>query len=146
MTKFDKSRQQPELSSQQVLAADALMTGATDREAAERAGVSRQTVNKWKNGDPHFRAEMNLRRRELWYASKDRIRSLVPAALHRLEAELQGEDGDWRAALKVVELVGLGGDYSGGIGPTDPEHIKGQDESAQRHAAHMSELLDSLGW
>jgi hypothetical protein len=66
--------------------------------------VSRQTDNKWKNGDLHFRAEMNQRRRELWYASKNRIKSLAPVTLRRLEAELQDEDGDWRAALKVVEL------------------------------------------
>jgi len=51
------------------------------------------------------RTEMNQRRPKLWYASKARIRTLVLVALRRLEAELQDEDGDWRAALKVVELV-----------------------------------------
>jgi transposase len=65
LTERDKPRQEPELSPQQLLVVDALMTGAADREAAERAGVSRQTIRKWMNDDLHLRSEMNQGQREL---------------------------------------------------------------------------------
>jgi hypothetical protein len=44
---------------QQENAIDLLVTGATDREAAESVKVHRVTVTKWRNYDPAFAAELN---------------------------------------------------------------------------------------
>src|SRR5579884_1829578 len=55
-----------ELSVAQLNAIDLLVCGATDGEAAEAVGVSRQTVNTWRHHDPAFVAELNSRRLEIW--------------------------------------------------------------------------------
>jgi hypothetical protein len=43
-------------------AIDALVLGKSDREAAEVAGVARQTVTGWRLHHPYFQAELNRRR------------------------------------------------------------------------------------
>jgi hypothetical protein len=84
-------------------AIDQLIGGATDAQAAEAAGVSRQTVNGWRNYDPAFRAELNRCRDDLWRASADRLRALVPKALSTLEGEL--EHGDNVSAVKAAVAI-----------------------------------------
>jgi Helix-turn-helix of insertion element transposase len=78
-----------ELKPQQATAVDLLVSGLTETAAAEAIGVSRVTLWRWKQ-EPAFEAELNRRRQELWLASVDRLRSLVPKALDSLEAELEG--------------------------------------------------------
>ena len=51
MTANDKNRQ---LNQKQLNAIELLLQGGTDSEVAEAVGVSRQTVNEWKNHDPNF--------------------------------------------------------------------------------------------
>lgn len=117
-TKRDKTRQQkearlaspgeaPELTAPQLNAVDALIAGATDAEAAQAASVVRATVNVWKRHNPAFMAAMNARREELWSSSRERLRSLLPAALDRLESEIADPDsaGGLRAALKLIETI-----------------------------------------
>lgn len=142
MTKSDKGRQEQELSGRQLNAVEALVSGATDSEAAALANVSRQTVNAWKLHNPWFQAEVNRRRAELWGTSRDRLRSMLPAALDRIERELTDEGGDWRAALKLLDLVGLDGDY-GTVGLTDASAIV--DRLARgRRPSSLNNLLDDL--
>lgn len=69
------------LSPQQQTAVDLLATGRTVTEAAEAVGVARQTVSEWLNQHRGFQAELNRRRQELWAASTDCLRALVPKAL-----------------------------------------------------------------
>ena len=64
LTKPDQIRQ--ELSIAQLNAIDLLVTGKTDQEVSEAIGMSRQTVNGWRNANPYFQAALNRRRRELW--------------------------------------------------------------------------------
>jgi hypothetical protein len=92
----------------QLNALDQLVGGATDAEAAAAAGVSRQTVCGWRNYDPAFRAELNRRRDDLWRASADRLRALVPKALTTLEDELEhGDDVPAvKAALAILKVAG----------------------------------------
>lgn len=49
---------QNQTSETRVTAAEALITGSTTTEAAKAAGVTRQTVSRWANHDPEFRALM----------------------------------------------------------------------------------------
>lgn len=53
-----------------------------------------------------FQAALNSRRSEVWGTAVDRLRSLLPKAVERLETELDGPQG-WRVALRLVDLVGL---------------------------------------
>ena len=84
MTESDRTRLTPE----QELAIARLLEGATDAEAAEAAGVTRQTVNTWRNRNPVFMAELNARRRALWDAHQDRLRGLIGRALDVLEEDM----------------------------------------------------------
>ncbi len=142
LTEFDRGRQAGELSTRQLNAVEALVSGATDSEAAAVANVSRQTVNAWKRHNPYFQAEVNYHRAELWGTSRDRLRSMLPAALGRLERELADENGDWRAALKLLELVGLKGDY-GSVGLTEAKAIVDQLARCRRPSP-LDGLIDDL--
>jgi Homeodomain-like domain len=143
MAKPDKSRQ--ELSLEQLNAIDLLVTGKSDREVAEVVGVSRQTVCGWRLYDPSFQAELNRRRKEVWGAAADRLRSLLPKALEVLERELDEGPNSWRAALKVLEMAGFaaagGAQGVAAIGPDDPQEIV--DAEIRRRQAR--ELPDMIG-
>lgn len=113
MAKGDKTRQQERsLTVEQQNAIDLLVTGASDREVAEKVGVSRQTVTNWRLNNLTFQAELNRRRKDLWGASKDRMRSLIPKAIDRLEKSI-GDDTDRngpKVALEVIRATGLHSD------------------------------------
>lgn len=118
------------LTVEQQNAVDLLVTGATDREVADAVGVNRVTVTRWRNHDPHFQAELNRSRKEIWASSTDRLRGLLPRALDRLESELDEGPNGCKVALALLDITGL--DFSStkqqslgisGIGSTDPEAI-----------------------
>ncbi len=142
----DISRQ--ELSVNQLNAIECLASGKNDQETAEATGVSRQTVNGWKNHHPAFMAALNTRRAEVWDVAGDRLRALLPKALDALEGSLSGVEPDWRAAAKVIELAGLDRQWDGksnlgpvSFGPTDPEAIVDAEVRRRRPDA-LRELLD----
>lgn len=114
-----KSQDQITLSIKQLNAIDLLVTGKTDQEVGEAVGVARQTVCRWRLHNPLFQAQLNIRRKEVWSASADRIRSLVPSALTVLEKELLGGgQGATRTALAVLKMVGMEG-IGEPVGETD---------------------------
>ncbi len=109
-----------------------LVSGAADQAAGDAVGVTRQTVNGWRNHDPDFIAALNARRSDVWGGAVDRLRSLLPTALETLATALE-EKRDWRAAVAVVQLAGLDRqDHGAGnlgphsIGPVDPDAIVDQ--------------------
>ena len=99
------------LSEKQYQAIDLILQGLTDEEVASRIGASRQTVNKWKNKNPVFIAELNRRRKEIHDASRDKLIRLASKAIDTLEKEV--EAGNWKVALEVLKMAGL--DYRDGI-------------------------------
>ena len=144
-TKPDKSGHA--LSVEQENAIDLLVLGRTDRDVAEAVGVTRQTVNGWRNHHPGFVAELNRRRSEVWGTACDRLRSLLPKALECLERAVTRADPDWRAAVRVVELTGLDrqghgvpnlGPYS--IGHTDPDAVV-EAEARSRRRDPLQDIL-----
>src|SRR5215210_6483134 len=92
-----------DLSIAQLNAIDCLAAGQTDAETAASVGVTRQTVNGWRHHHPAFIAALNARRLEIWGAAADRLQALLPKALAALEATLDREEADWRAAVRVIE-------------------------------------------
>ena len=120
-----------ELDTRQLRALEQLLAGATDGEAADAAGVSRQTVSAWKLHNPAFRAELNRQRAELWDGSQDRLRSMVPRALDVISDALEGEDAA-KVAVQLLRLAGLSGAQVGEIGPTTPQGVV-DEEIRRRH-------------
>ena len=123
MTKADKNRQ---LNQNQLNAIEMLLQGRNDGEVADTVGVSRQTVNEWKNHDPHVIAEINLRRKMIWESQVERLRGLIAGAVDVLELDLQSNDPkDKRtAAIHILRCVGLYGEKLKPTGDTSPESIE----------------------
>lgn len=108
------------LTVEQQNAIDLLVTGKSDQAVADAVGVSRPTVTSWRLYDPHFQAELNKRRKEVWGASADRLRALLPKAFDVLEKAIN--DGSYRAALELIKLAGVS-NAVGKIGPDEAEEI-----------------------
>lgn len=119
----------------------ALMSGATQGEAAERAGVTRETVCRWLQDDPEFVAALNRARKEVWDASVDRLRLLALKATEVLAKLLESDDPRMRLSAVQLALKSTGLDaLSAPIGPLDATEV----ERAQRNAAVQQELADML--
>lgn len=113
------------LSPQQLVALELFAIGKRDSEAAQAAGVTRETVNRWRNHEAPFQAELNKRRVELWATVQDRLRGLATGALDVLETALTSLDVESAVpvAVHVLKAVGLYGEVSAPTGDIDPESI-----------------------
>lgn len=123
-------------------AVDLLCLGASDGQAAKVVGVSRQTVNAWKNRNPYFRAALNQRREAVWGAAKDKLRSALPLALDRLAQEIKEGPHGWRAALRLIEISQVAGNL-GVTRQTDADAIL-DEEVRKRRPDTMQRLLDGM--
>lgn len=125
MAKPDKTRQL-ELTVEQQNAIELLVMGKSDRETAEACGVTRQTVNDWRNKNAPFLAELNRRRAALWESDIDRLRGLVGEAITILEEDLRGEDLKARraAAIHLLRAVGIYGTNAKPDGETSINQIE----------------------
>ncbi len=146
-TKPDITRH--ELTVVQLNAIDLLVTGKTDQETAEAVGVTRQTVNGWRNANPYFQAALNRRRQDLWGVTVDQLRALLPRAVATLEDELNGGVDRVRVALDILRLAGLDRAKASQkldtflVGPTDPDAIVDAEVRRRRpdRAAYVDDLL-----
>jgi len=146
-TEADRSRQ---VTAAQELAIARLLSGGTDSEAAEAAGVTRQTVNAWKNENAAFQAELFARRQAVWQAQEDRLRWLLSVALDVLEGELEARAETLEArkqrlqvAVHVLRASGLYGVPLAPIGTASAEEIELQAASKEQDKA-LQRLLTSL--
>jgi len=146
-TEADRSRQ---VTAAQELAIARLLSGGTDSEAAEAAGVTRQTVNAWKNSCAAFQAELFARRQSVWQAHEDRLRWLLSVALDVLEGELEAKAETLEArkqrlqvAVHVLRASGLYGVPLAPIGTASAEEIELQAASKEQDQA-LTRLLTSL--
>lgn len=146
LTKPDQTRQ--ELSIAQLNAIDLLVTGKTDQEVSEAIGMSRQTVNGWRNANPYFQAALNRRRRELWGVTVDQLRALLPRAVAVLAEELDGGTDRAGVALSILRLGGVDRTKAPQkldtflVGPTDPDAII--DAEVRRRRPDRAIYLDDL--
>lgn len=147
MTEPDKMRQKDSrLSVEQLNAVDQLVLGLSDREVAEKVGVARQTVTNWRLRHPGLQAELNRRRKEIWGSSGDKLRSLLPKALDRLEKMLvdDGNPNAWRVAIELLRATGLYANDkhdSGDIGEDDAREIA---KSAVKKRSPLDVMLEEL--
>lgn len=112
------------LTVQQSNAIDLLVTGCSDREAAEAVGVNRSTITRWRLYHPAFQAELNAQRAALWGQAKEKLRSLIPEAVDILADALHDPNNDDRAklALELLKTVKASEDLNS-HGNTDPDKI-----------------------
>src|SRR6476469_4636872 len=130
-----------ELSIQQETALHALMSGATQAEAADRAGVARETVWRWMQDDAVFLAALNRIRTGLAEATIDRLRLARFEAIDVLVQLLKSDDPRLRlvAAQTVLRATGS----AEAITPTGPTDA-GDVLRAQRRLVQQRELADVL--
>ena len=93
------------VSDRQSIAIDALISGVTHREAAEKAGVQRTTVTAWCNHNVIFISEWNQRRKERLITVGERLHEATGAALEVLIESLSA--GDVKTAMALIRVVGV---------------------------------------
>lgn len=101
-TKRNKTQQVDEvreLAPEQALCIAALLEGLSDQEAAERAGVSRSSVQRWKASDALFCAELNKALQEQFAESTARLRAARSEAAAVVLAALKSDDERTRLAV-----------------------------------------------
>jgi hypothetical protein len=142
-----------ELTIDQQNAVDLLIVGKTDQETAEAVGVTRQTVNVWRNGNPWFQAELNRRRQELWGVTVDQLRALLPRAVAVLAEELETGEARARVAVDILRLAGLDRTKAPQkldtflVGPVDAAVIVDREVGKRRPdpLADLQQLIDGQG-
>ncbi len=129
-------------------AIDLLIHGKTDGDAAAVVGVTRQTVNEWRNHNPAFIAEMNARRQEIYGAHGERLRALVPKAIDALEKTFEYGDPKERltAAVHILKAVGLYGAITAPAGPTEAAEVLEERELVEGEKAYKRIMRSAGGF
>jgi hypothetical protein len=104
-------------------ALQALLTGASDTEAAETANVTRETVNRWRHRDADFITALNEARQNLTEDFHDGLRALLPDALAALRDGLAADNINTRVRVASTLFRTLR-DIDEPSGPTNPEAIR----------------------
>lgn len=82
---------------------DFYMQGKTDAEIGQEIGVSRETVNTWRNNDPEVIAEINKQIQAIGDRMRARLVKLTGKAFDLVDKKL--DDGDIQTALSVLRLL-----------------------------------------
>ena len=122
-TETDKSGQ---LSPEQEQAIALILTGQTDQAIGDAVGVTRQTVNGWRNHHPEFMATLNQQRATIWEAHTERLRGLASGAIDTLADALDDDDPKEQraAAVHILKACGLYGQSLQPVGEKDPDNIR----------------------
>ena len=88
-------------------AVDLLASGLNDRAAAERLGLARETITRWRNYDPSFQVALNQRRADFWGSAADAVRASLPIALDTIREQLDIGPRRDRLALDLLTRTGL---------------------------------------
>jgi len=91
------------LNEKQELAIPLVLAGLKDEDVAKEVGVTRQTVNKWKNQDLEFIDYLNYYRALLQRAYMDEIHALIPKAVKVLVEALDGDDQNIK--IDVAKMI-----------------------------------------
>lgn len=82
-----------------------LVSGLNDEEAAKAAGVSRQTLNKWKNNNALFISELSQKRAEAWKEFVSPLTESVRLAMDAVHTAIK--NGDVKASIWLLERAGI---------------------------------------
>ena len=125
-------------------AAEALAIGATHAEAAEAAGVARETVSRWAAHHPGFQAAYALYRAALTDAKATRLRRIHEKALDAVETGLDAGTIDPLAVLRIVTPPA---DSPAPITvPTAAELFDAETRRLRYNLPPAPVVRDSMGW
>lgn len=93
-----------DITDSQQAAITALLAGQTTEQAAQAAGVVRQTVSEWRNHDQGFQLAYHSQRRELLQTTLDALRAAGRQAVATLAADLDSEQPADRARAAAIIL------------------------------------------
>jgi len=101
--------QEAGLNSKQDEALGLALMGKTDTEIARRVGVSRVTVNQWRNHDEDFVNELRNRRKQLWDRQREGLLVLCGKAMEVLGKSLASPDEKvrLRAAMELLRMPAI---------------------------------------
>lgn len=140
MTERNEEQDRPELdlSPAKQRAIEARLGGGDWKEAAEAAGVSRQTLWRWRKEHPDFQAALNRQKEEL----RDAIfQDLQQAAVASAAAvRLSASEGDGHLGLQLLRAMDLLGPKPLAAGPIDPEVI----EERQKRKAEWDAVREMM--
>lgn len=139
------------LTQPQVAALELVAAGRPDTEAADAAGVTRQTVNTWRHHDAQFIAAVNERRREVWEDHRHQLRSLYGEAI-----KILGDSMKYTMPIKALPAVAIilraVGDLPAPDAPTTAEGvIRAQAEALvtaedrAKPTTALDQILDATG-
>lgn len=111
-----------------------ILEGEKDGEVGKRVRVSRETVNRWKNHDEEFRAELLARQAELWNEHRIELRCVYQRAIEILMEALNSpnENVRIRAALAVAKF------------PAIQAHLKPEKPAAEGGFSMLDILAEAL--
>ena len=97
------------LSVKQELALELILCGINDREIAKRVGVSRQTINTWRNHNEDFRMSLAGRREAARERHQDELSGLVSEAVRVMREAMRDDDMLTRlwAVQALLRMSGL---------------------------------------
>jgi len=127
-----------DLNPKQRIALGELAAGATQQQAADKAGVQRTTVSGWANHHPGFRAALDS---QLLAANDDLLSMRQAGSTLAVEGLLKRiKEGDEGAAEFWIRHIGVAPIPANAIGPTDPDEIIDRkiDELVERDAQEAS--------
>ena len=124
------------LSVEQSIALAALSAGQTIRGAAEQACVSRNTVTRWIQCDPVFRAAYNAWRRELTESTRATILNCAESAAAVVSKAI--DNGDAKMGMALLKHLGLIAPQP--VGLTDPKLIGDEIAIEHQELRHALEL------
>jgi len=133
ITGSDKTRQN--LTPKQRRAIELCLAGRRDEEIARTVGVSRQTVNAWRNHSQPFADELQCRQNALTRVMHDQQRALAWKAVEVVTRAL--EEGDAKVALEIGKALGL---FVPIALPEGPETI----EELEEHRAWLQRFEEGL--
>ncbi|MBN2045063.1 MAG: response regulator transcription factor [Anaerolineales bacterium] len=98
------------LTQTQIEAASLVALGFSDTEIAWQVGVSRKSVNRWKNHNIFFMEEVTAKRAEIWESYRNQFRLMMPKAIEVIKAMLDygDEKRKMEAAMFILRAVKLG--------------------------------------
>jgi len=108
------------LSLEQFRAIALLVAGKSNSEVAVTVGKERRTIYRWKQ-DPHFIAELNRQRKEIYEAGQAQLHGLLGKAVGVMERQL--DEGNFKAAVEVLKLLNVSAKTLKPDFETDPEAI-----------------------
>ena len=96
-----------DLKNKQELAVEFIANGMTDVDVAKKVGVSRQTINEWKNHDPEFKIDLEIRRRVIINRLRDKMNELVMTSMGIIQKNLENKNPkvQLNVALQIMKMA-----------------------------------------